>query len=129
MKLLLAVHAFATVAMSGLVWFVQLVHYPLFAKVGSSAFAGYHPAHSTRTGWVVVPLMLLEALTAVAIVLLRRTGVPLAQAWIGLVLLLAVWASTFLVQVPLHRRLEIGYDPAVVRRLVGTNVVAYQTTR
>lgn len=31
---LLLVHAAATWAMVGLVWFVQVVHYPLFAQVG-----------------------------------------------------------------------------------------------
>ncbi len=121
MKLLLIAHAFAAVAMTGVIWFVQVVHYPLFARVGSDSFPRYHRAHTNRTGYVVIPLMLLEAGAATAITLLPATGVPRAQAWTGMVLLIVVWVSTFLVQVPLHRRLSSGLDPSVVRRLVRTN--------
>ena len=32
--LLLLLHAAATLFMTGLIWFVQVVHYPLFARVG-----------------------------------------------------------------------------------------------
>jgi hypothetical protein len=40
---LLLVHGFATLYMTGLIWFVQLVHYPLFAQVGRHAHLSYHP--------------------------------------------------------------------------------------
>jgi len=121
LKLLLAAHAFATLAMTGLIWFVQIVHYPLFARVGPDSFPSYHAAHTTRTGYVVIPLMLLEASTAAAIALLPASGVPRAQAWIGAALLAVAWASTFLVQVPLHRRLSSGFDDGAIRRLTATN--------
>jgi hypothetical protein len=32
-----------------------------------------------------------------------------------------IWISTFLVQVPLHRRLSAAWDPVAARRLVQTN--------
>jgi hypothetical protein len=38
-------------------------------------------------------------------------------------LLAAVWITTALVQVPLHRRLSAGYDEPTGRRLVRTNWV------
>ena len=62
----------ATLALVGLIWFVQVVHYPLFAKVGSSSFADYEQSHQRRTTLVVAPLMLVEAATAIA--LLARFG-------------------------------------------------------
>lgn len=46
--------------MTGVIWFVQVVHYPLFAKVGESAFTTYESLHTIRTGWVVAPMMILE---------------------------------------------------------------------
>ena len=36
-------------------------------------------------------------------------------------LLAAIWVTTALVQVPLHRRLSEGYDASSGRRLVTTN--------
>jgi hypothetical protein len=57
-------HAFCTVAMAGLIWFVQVVHYPLFFAVGTREFPRYEVLHSRRTGHVVAPLMLGELTTA-----------------------------------------------------------------
>lgn len=56
--------------------------------------------------------------------LLITVGVgPTWLGWSGLALLAVVWASTILVQVPLHRRLSGGYDGAAVTRVVQTNWV------
>lgn len=69
----LLVHLTATFAMVGIIWFVQIVHYPLFARVGAGGFPAYSGAHSRL---VVGPPMLAEAATAVALVLRPPPGVP-----------------------------------------------------
>ena len=46
---LLSLHLAATAAMTGLIWFVQVVHYPLFAAVGADQFVAYEVAHQRRT--------------------------------------------------------------------------------
>lgn len=117
MTALLLAHAAATLALAGLVWFVQVVHYPLFARVPGEAFTAYELEHGRRTTWVVAPLMAVEALTAVALVLVE----PGALTVIGVALVVGIWASTFLVQVPCHRVLSRGWDAAAHRRLVRTN--------
>jgi sterol desaturase/sphingolipid hydroxylase (fatty acid hydroxylase superfamily) len=62
----------ATWFMVGLIWFVQVVHYPLFAAVpAGEPFAAYHRQHVRRTTWVVAPVMLVELVTAVALLLAR----------------------------------------------------------
>lgn len=119
MPVLLA-HAFSTLAMVGLIWFVQIVHYPLMARVGEANFSAYEQAHTARTTWVVVPLMLIELTTAAMLIpLMGRDAMPLTVA--GLIGLGLIWASTFLLQVPAHRRLLGGFDAHAHRRLVGTN--------
>jgi hypothetical protein len=118
LSVLLLVHAAATMAMCGLVWFVQIVHYPLFGRVGVSCFPEYEARHTRLTSFVVVPFMLVEVSSAVGLLILlpNRT-----LSWVGMAFLLLVWASTFLLQVPQHRRLARGYDEAAQRRLVRTN--------
>jgi len=59
------VHAGATWFMTGLIWFVQIVHYPLMGAVQADAFPAYEVAHQRRTTWVVGPVMLIEASCAV----------------------------------------------------------------
>ncbi len=115
---LLLVHAAATWAMVGLVWFVQVVHYPLFAQVGADGFVVYEREHIRRTNRIVVPTMLAEAGSA-GLLLWVEPGSPLVVAGAGL--LAAIWLSTFAIQVPLHAKLERGFDPGVQRRLVATS--------
>ncbi len=117
---LLLAHAATTLAMTGVIWFVQLVHYPLFALVGADGAVAYSLAHQSRTARLVVPLMLGEAVAAAALpFVVTAASRPWALA--GLLLLGVVWLSTALLQVPLHRRLAAAADPAAVRRLVRSN--------
>jgi hypothetical protein len=118
---LLTVHLFATAGMVGLIWFVQVVHYPLFARVGPDGFPTYETEHQRRTSWVVGPLMAVEGVAALAVAATLRNEVGLLLPLLGLVLLLVIHASTVLLQVPAHGRLTSGADHAVMRRLVATN--------
>ena len=119
--LVLLVHLAATLFMTGLIWFVQIVHYPLFAGVGAPGWTGYAAAHTGRTRWVVGPPMLTEAAAALVLVLRPPAEVPAAWAWTGLGLLAVVWLSTAFIQVPRHRLLADGFDAGVARSLVATN--------
>lgn len=118
---LLLVHTAVTLMMLGVILVVQLVHYPLFRLVGERTYAAYQAAHMRRISWIVVPLMTTELLTAGGLVWALPPGVPVWQAVTGLVLVLAIWGTTGLVQVPLHRRLTEGFDAPAHRRLVRTN--------
>ena len=64
---LLLIHAGASLAMVGLIWFVQVLHYPLFELASERRFDRFAAEHQRRTSLVVVPLMLTELGTAVAL--------------------------------------------------------------
>lgn len=119
----LLVQAAATLFMTGLIWFVQVVHYPLAAEVGSDSFAAYQSAHMRLTGFVVGPPMLVELAATAWLLTSRPDGVPTAAAWIGAALLAVVWTSTALLQVPAHRALLDGLDQTRVQQLVAGNWV------
>ena len=117
---LLAAHAVVTWALAGLIWFVQIVHYPLFAEVGATAFPAYHAAHTRLTTLVVAPLMLCEA--ALAVWLLPQQTDAAWTVWMAGLLLAIVWLATFGLSVPRHNWLAIhGADADVIRTLVATN--------
>lgn len=111
----------STFFMAGLIWFVQVVHYPLMSAIGTTKFAGYHALHTRWTGLVVVPPMLLEAATTIYLVWPSCPGVDRLTAFTGLVLVALIWISTFALQVPCHERLADGFDAQVHRRLVRSN--------
>lgn len=118
---ILNLHAATTLAMAGLIWFVQVVHYPLFAHIDEAAFCSYAAQHVRRTGFVVAPLMLIECATATWL-MLQPPGTDIAAtSYAGFALLLVAWLSTAMLQIPCHRRLENGKDLATIQRLVATN--------
>ncbi|MBZ0111565.1 MAG: hypothetical protein K8J08_03820 [Thermoanaerobaculia bacterium] len=118
---LLMIHAAATLAMGGLIWFVQLVHYPLFGLVSEQRFERFAIEHQRRTSWVVVPLMFTEATTAMALLIEPPPGLGRGLLGFGLILLVVIWLSTAFLQVPLHRLLTRGRDSSTIHRLVSTN--------
>ena len=119
--ILLVVHAAATLLLVGLIWTIQLVHYPLMDGVGTEAFGRYHQRHTQRMRWLVAPLMLTELVTSALLLLSPPASVPPILPWVGFGLVLCIWAATALLAVPAHRRLAEGFDPAVHARLVGAN--------
>lgn len=118
---LLFVHLAATVFMTGLIWFVQIVHYPMFQYVGEDVFVNYEKIHQRLTTYVVGPAMLVEAGTAAY--LLWRSPVQIGQPilWTGVVLLVVAWGVTAAVSVPLHEKLSSGFDAPAHKLLVDTN--------
>lgn len=118
---LLVAHLVATVAMVGLIWFVQVVHYPLFPAVGRDQFVEYEDHHRNRTAYVVGPFMAVEGVTALWIAAFPPDGVSRIAAFAGLVLLAVIHGSTVFLQVPAHMTLAEGFDEGVARRLVRTN--------
>lgn len=115
----LLLHAATACFMTGLIWFVQVVHYPLLAAVDAQGFGPYHREHLRRTTFVVGPVMLIEAATAAWIARADLTTPFLA--WLGIALLAIVWAATFWLSVPRHNQLAAGFDAAAHASLVATN--------
>jgi hypothetical protein len=118
---LLLLHAAATWAMVGLIWTMQVVHYPLLAGLDSATYPRWQREHMARIARLVGPLMVVEAVTAGLLLVPGLTPAPQAWALSGLCLLALAWLSTALIQAPLHGRLAGGFAPALHRRLIRTN--------
>lgn len=114
-----AVHITCTFALTGLIWYVQLVHYPSFKFIDATQFHEFHRFHSIRTSFIVIPLMLAELITGILLV----TG--LASLFIlhliGLILIILIWFSTFFIQVPQHEALIPDFNPEKAANLIRSN--------
>lgn len=111
---------FTSLFMTGLIWFVQLVHYPLFAKVGEEAFVEYEQTHTRLTSYLVAPIMILEFVFGALLLLQNWFDVIHLFAFLMLVI---CWISTFLVQVPLHNKLNKRREIEDIEKLVRSNWV------
>lgn len=116
-------HLAATIFMTGVIWFVQIVHYPLMANVGAKESVAYAEAHQRRTTWVVAPAMLVEGATIPLLLILNPSNLYSALFIISACLLVVIWASTIFLQVPLHNKLARQADTSVVSNLVQSNWV------
>ena len=119
-SIVLMINFASTLYMVGLIWFVQLVHYPLLKGVGNEGFADYLNRHQRWTTFAVGPPMIAEAFSTMLLVW-YPPPVNTALILLGAGLLLIIWVSTALLQVPCHAKLERGFDEPTHRQLVLTN--------
>lgn len=111
----------STLFMNGLIWFVQIVHYPLFSHVGPrDVLQRYGFFHANRTGYVVFPPMLLELASSLAALYppLRTPLLSDVAATSLAALVLFIWLSTGLIQVPLHNALQKPLPEAGVQKTI-----------
>jgi hypothetical protein len=107
--------------MTGFISVMQVLHYPLFAKVGLEQFPGYEAEHNRRFGCLVGPGVLAALVTSVWLMIGRPSGVA---AWMPIVttgLLVVIIGSTARYQAPAHGRLRNAFDPAILNALLRGN--------
>jgi len=117
----LVLNLVATCVMVGIIWFVQLVHYPLLSLIGVDRAPAVAVEHQRRTAWVVGLPMAVEGVTTLALLISRPDGVSLWLPWAGAIVLAVVLGSTVFLSVPLHERMATAPDETIGRRLVTTN--------
>jgi hypothetical protein len=115
---MLIAHSVFTWCLVGLIWTIQVVHYPLFPKVGREQFRTYHESHMLLVTLLVGPLVVGES-TSAAWMLWK--GLRSLAFLCSLPLMIICWTSTFLLQVPHHAKLSQGFDENAYRGLLKTN--------
>ena len=101
-----------------LIWIIQLVHYPSFHYIDPNKFSDFHQHHSKSITIIVMPLMLAELI--IGFLQAYRSGFTSIEV-IALIMIVGVWLSTFLIQIPLHNQMSIQNNSILVTKLVNTN--------
>lgn len=112
------VHLVVTAILVGLIWVVQIIHYPSFFYVKEDYWEEFHRLHSQRISYLVAWLMPLELLMTIHYSYTQSYSV---MSLTLLILVIGIFASTFFIQVPLHQKLSAGKDSHLIYRLVRTN--------
>ncbi len=110
----------SSVMMVGIIWFVQIVHYPLFSLI-KEGFTAYEKMHMRRTSYVVGPIMLIEMVSAIFLVGQLESAFLSRLASLNLVILVLIWLSTLLFQVFQHQKLSVRFTHQAHNRLVHSN--------
>ena len=112
------VHLIATTVMTGVIWFTQIVHYPLFARIPANVSPTHAAENQSRTSYVVGAPMLVEGLCAIALFINPPGDSSRLLPFIGGVLLAMVLLSTIAMQVPRHAELATELTQAEIDRTV-----------
>jgi len=110
-----------SVGMFGVIWMVQVVHYPLMRFVSGEQFAHFETAHRTRISWVVGPLMLIEGVCVLAFLFGPPAGLAWWLPWVGAGVEAVAIGTTAFVSAPLHEQLNAQLTQATLYRLIATN--------
>ncbi len=117
-ELIFLINLCATLFLTGLIWVIQVVHYPSFRFVSEKEFLAFHQFHSQRISYLVIPTMTIELITS-GILWWLSTWFSLNS--IGFYLVILIWISTALFSVPCHSKLLHGKDMNILNKLVSTN--------
>lgn len=118
---LLLANLSATLFLTGLAWFLQVVHLPLMFRADKSDFGRYAKTQRTRNTALMTGPMLIELITAIWLWIATPARLSHANLFHAFLLLAIIWIVTFASIVPLHSRLIAGYDEPVIGLLIRRN--------
>jgi len=115
------VHAGATWFLVGLIWTIQLVHYPSFSSIDPASYSSFQKRHMDRMGQLVGLPWLIEGICVLALFLLAPDGRIRLLATLGGLLEIVVIGVTIRASIPAHDALSHGFDESAHRRLLRSN--------
>ena len=116
---MLIIHLIATSVMVGVIWTIQLVHYPSFHFIELNQYTTFQRFHMSRISYVVIPAMLTELFTLILIIISMDQVDPIILS--SALFLIVIWLMTAVFFSGVHQKLTLGYDQAIVEKLVKLN--------
>ena len=102
----------------GIILMTQFISYPLLKSIPKDAFTDYHATYTGYIAPLVGPLMVFE-LIVISILTFQDPTNTIHIASTALVIM--IWLSTFLIQVPLHNKLSKAFHLGKINKLIRSN--------
>ena len=117
--LVLISHLTFTSIMTGVIWVIQIVHYPSFHFIEKELYTAFQKFHMNKISIIVIPIMLAELITGMMFFLDKSSKDPFLI--ISLIILVLIWLITGVFFSKAHNELITGYQELVVNQLVVMN--------
>jgi len=117
--LVLIAHLIFSSIMTGVIWIIQIVHYPSFHFIEKELYTAFQKFHMNKISIIVIPVMLAELITG--IMLLFDKSSKSFFLITSLIILILIWAITGVFFSKVHSKLIFGYQELVVNQLVVMN--------
>ena len=115
---LLTTHLTSTSIMVGVIWVMQLVHYPTFKYVKESDYPIFQKYHMSNISYIVFPVMFTELITALLIFL---SGEKSLFFVLSLICLFLIWVITGVLFTKFHSILQKGKDLKMIEKMIKAN--------
>ncbi len=112
-------HLIFTSIMTGVIWVIQIVHYPSFHFIEKELYTAFQKFHMNKISIIVIPIMLAELITGMMLFLDKSSKSPFLI--ISLIILVLIWLITGVFFSKAHNELITGYQELVVNQLVVMN--------
>ena len=105
--------------MVGVIWVIQLIHYPSFHFIEKDNYIKFQEFHMKGISIIVIPAMIIEILSGFFLLIYYFNSSFLFGS--SVFILISIWIITFLFFTKLHNSLTSGYKESIVDRLVFIN--------
>ena len=118
---LLFLHIVSTSIMIGVIWVIQLVHYPSFYYIDRSRYELFQDFHMRNISWIVFPIMSVELITGILLIQPPIFGHSNKLFFISMILLALIWLLTATLFISIHKNLSKGFNKDIINKLVNLN--------
>lgn len=119
--IILTFQSLFTFILTGIVWCIQVVNYPLLPMIDREKFCDFEKKYQRKTSFLLFPFIVLECFFAILLLIVAKEGMCRILAFALFALLLFVWFSTFCLQIPQHAELAHGFSMKNIKRLIQTH--------
>ena len=105
--------------MVGVIWVIQLVHYPSFHFIKPDIYTVFQKFHMEKISMIVMPMMIAELITV--LLLLYSEDSKNILIIISFILLIIIWGITAVFFSGVHNKLMVGYQETIVNNLIVMN--------
>ena len=117
--LVLVAHLIFSSVMTGVIWVIQIVHYPSFHFIEKELYTAFQKFHMNKISIIVIPFMLGELITGMMLLLDKSSKSYFLIS--SLVILILIWSITGVFFTKAHNKLIFGYQELVVDQLIFMN--------
>ncbi len=111
-------HLIFSAIMVGVIWVIQLVHYPSFHFIDKAIYDSFQKFHMNKISIIVIPVMILELATGFLLLIGNSKNILII---ISFGILILIWGITGLFFSDAHGKLISGYNELIVNKLVSMN--------
>jgi hypothetical protein len=115
---LIKIHLLATAILTGAIWVIQLIHYPVFNYIDKNCFKLFMKFHVRGILIFVLPFMLIEMISGTYLFIIGHNSILFL---FSLVILYLIWISTVLIFSNYHKKLQHDKDNDIINKLVKYN--------